>query len=325
MLRKLNFKAIFCLFVLVLPLTLSGLGIRAEEQNASAVPAKEKIKIAAWNIKYFGYGGQYKRTEEELEQIAEILSKYDLIAITELMENTTQFDRTLEKLSDAGQKYCALISEPIGWETGSEERRRYKERYAFLYREGLINLVDKGDFYPDMDDKEDDFARNPYWATFCAGDFDFTVIVVHTHAGNMKSDPQREYKKLDSVFQHVQNKNGEDEKDILLVGDFNTKRSSRMGPDKKFSHDFLNNILKTLEHEATPLFRFEDGDLSNIINTELYDNIFFQKNYLTEYACRYGIFRFDDDVYEGNDSKAKRISDHRPVWAEFRIDLKDDD
>ena len=101
MLRKLNFKAIFCLFVLVLPLTLSGLEIRAEEQEAPAVPAKEKITIATWNIESFGYKypekeGEKKkedRTAAELKIIAEILARYDFIVITEFMDEDIKLSK----------------------------------------------------------------------------------------------------------------------------------------------------------------------------------------------------------------------------------------
>ena len=62
MMEKLNFKAVFCLFVLVLPLTLSDLEIRADGQDVSTVPAEETIKIATWNIESFGY--KYPENEE---------------------------------------------------------------------------------------------------------------------------------------------------------------------------------------------------------------------------------------------------------------------
>ena len=48
---------------------------------------------------------------------------------------------------------------------------------------------------------------------------------------------------------------------------------------------------------------------------------FFQADYVTEYLGSSGIDKFDETDF-GNDDKAANlaVSDHRPVWALFRID-----
>ena len=62
--------------------------------------------------------------------------------------------------------------------------RGSKERYAFLYRSKLVSVVRHGELYPDVADGKDDFSRDPYWATFRAGEFDFSVIAVHVIWGD---------------------------------------------------------------------------------------------------------------------------------------------
>ena len=47
-----------------------------------------------------------------------------------------------------------------------------------------MSIVKDGEHYPDAADGEDDFVRDPYWATFRAGTFDFSVIVVHVVWGD---------------------------------------------------------------------------------------------------------------------------------------------
>ena len=71
---------------------------------------------------------------------------------------------------------------------------------------------------------------------------------------------------------------------------------------------------------------FELPQKSHIRDSSLYDNIFFQTDYVTEYLGSSGIDRFDETDF-GNDDKAANlaVSDHRPVWAVFRTDLDDDD
>ena len=70
---------------------------------------------------------------------------------------------------------------------------------------------------------------------------------------------------------------------------------------------------------------FELPQKSHIRDSSLYDNIFFQTNYVTEYLNRSDIDRFDEMDF-GNDDKAANlaVSDHRPVWAVFSMDRDDD-
>ena len=64
---------------------------------------------------------------------------------------------------------------------------------------------------------------------------------------------------------------------------------------------------------------------SHVKDTSLYDNIWFESRYLTEYTGVCGIDRFDETDFDNNDKLAtSAVSDHRPVWAEFYTG-KDDD
>ena len=73
----------------------------------------------------------------------------------------------------------------------------------------------------------------------------------------------------------------------------------------------------------TRLFDFPQK--SHIKDSSLYDNIFFQRDAVTEYLGRSGIDKFDETDF-GNDDKAANVavSDHRPVWAVFNIETDDD-
>ena len=70
---------------------------------------------------------------------------------------------------------------------------------------------------------------------------------------------------------------------------------------------------------------FDFPQKSHIKDSSLYDNIFFQRDAVTEYLGRSGIDKFDETDF-GNDDKAANlaVSDHRPVWAVFSIETDDD-
>ena len=265
----------------------------ASETNAS------ELKIAAWNIRIMSNNS---RTDAELQAIARTLADYDFIAIVELRDETV-LQRTQRILAQMGKSYDYEFSPAVG--------RGVKERYAFLYKKERVSVIRPGELYPDTADGKDDFIRDPYWATFRAGEFDFSVIAVHVIWGDTVGPRKAEVRALADVYRYVQEVNGAEE-DVLLVGDFNRN------PNDAESYSRIMAIPS-----MTRLFELPQK--SHIRDSSLYDNIYFQTDAVTEYLGRCGIDRFDETDF-GNDDKAANlaVSDHRPVWAVFSITQDDD-
>ena len=266
------------------------------------VSRRSELKLAAWNIRIMS---NKSRTDAELHKIAQTLIDYDFIAISELRDERV-LKRVQRILSESGAEYGYLISDPVG-----REGSPHKERYAFLYYKGLVSVVKGGELYPDAADGTDDFVRDPYWATFRAGRFDFSVIAVHVIWGDRVGPRKAEVRALANVYRYVQKANGAED-DVLLVGDFNRN------PNDTEAYSRIMSIPS-----MTRLFQLPQK--SHIRDSSLYDNIFFQKNHVTEYLGRSGIDKFDEMDF-GNDDKAANlaVSDHRPVWAVFSITQDDD-
>ncbi|MDE0681655.1 MAG: hypothetical protein OXI63_01950 [Candidatus Poribacteria bacterium] len=194
-----------------------------------------------------------------------------------------------------------------------------KERYAFLFKKQRFKVVKGLQLYPDAKGKKGKFTRDPCWATFRAGNFDFTVIAVHLLFGPQRTEKERKesYKRrrreledLAIVYNTVQ---GTDdfENDVLLVGDFNLQPND----------DAFEDIQISSTYEVEPLIL--PPKTTNISKTALYDNILLQPYYLEEYSGNSDVFFFHD-LLEGTDIKPRRISNHIPVWAEFKINLDAD-
>ena len=297
---KMKRKTLFyTLFLPILLLILSSIEIRAEGHEDVGISEQSDLRLAAWNIRIMSHKS---RTDAELIEIARTLADYDFIAIVELRDEAV-LKRTQRILSQMGTAYDYQLSPAVG--------RGVKERYAFLYREDLVSVVSPGELYPDAADGKDDFSRDPYWATFRAGEFDFSVIAVHVIWGDTVGPRKAEVRALADVYKYVQEANG-DEDDVLLLGDFNRNPNDA---------DAYSRIM------AIPSMTrlFELPQKSHIRDSSLYDNIFFQSDYVTEYLNRSGIDRFDETDF-GNDDKAANlaVSDHRPVWAVFSINRDDD-
>lgn len=258
-----------------------------------------ELRLAAWNVRIMS---NKSRTDTELQQIARTLADYDFIAIVELRDEAV-LKRTQRILAAMGKTYQYQFSPPVG--------RGVKERVAFLYKKDFISVVRAGELYPDLADNKDDFARDPYWATFRAGEFDFSVIAVHIVWGKTVGPRKAEVKALADVYRYVQAANGTED-DVLLLGDFNRN------PTDTESYRPIMAFPS-----MTRLFAFPQK--SHIRDTSLYDNIFFAKNNVTEYLNKSGIDKFDETDF-GNDDKAANlaVSDHRPVWAVFSTKVDDD-
>ena len=259
-----------------------------------------ELKLAAWNIRIMS---NKSRTDAELEAIARTLVDYDFIAIVELRDEVV-LKRTQEILLQMGKAYQYQLSPAVG--------RGVKERCAFLYREDLVGVVEQGELYPDAADGIDDFSRDPYWATFRAGEFDFSVIVVHVVWGDTVGPRKAEVRALADVYRYVQEANGVEE-DVLLVGDFNRNPNDAEGYGPIMAIPSMTRL-------------FDLPQKSHIRDSSLYDNIFFQTDFVTEYLGISGIDKFDETDF-GDDDKAANlaVSDHRPVWAVFGTNFEDDD
>ena len=259
-----------------------------------------EMKFASWNIRILS---DKSRDDAELRMIAKTLIDYDFISIVELRDEKV-LQRTQKILGEMGKNYEYDISAAVG--------RGVKERVAFLYDSAFIEVVQAGELYPDEADGTDDFIRDPYYATFRAGKFDFSVIAVHIIWGSRVGDRRDEIMALAPVYAHVQKENGPHEDDILLVGDFNRDT----GDLKAFGALMAMPSMTSLFHLPQK---------SHIKDSSLYDNILFQTDYVTEYTGTAGIDKFDETDFGNNDKAANdAVSDHRPVWATFRINTDDD-
>ena len=254
------------------------------------------FRLAAWNIRTFSDGS---RDDNELRHVAKVLLNYDFIAIVELRDEVVLM-RTEAILVGMGRDYDYVVSPPIG--------AKVKERYAFLFDPRIVRVIENGEVFPDPNDV---FLREPYFATFKAGEFDFTAIAVHVIWGDSVNQRRREVQELANVYRAVQDAD-DAEQDVILLGDFNRN------PDDQSAYGPLLSI-RSMGH------LFQLPQKSHIKDTSLYDNIFFQTNHVTEYTGDSGIERFDE-VHFGNDDAAASlaVSDHRPVWGIFRIDTDDD-
>lgn len=258
-------------------------------KKTSAGRKEETISIATWNIRDLNQ----KRWDSTIAEITEIMKRYDLIAVQEIEDKLV-----MKYLQYKMPKYDYIYSKKVGG-------GYYGEYYAYYYRKDKISLG--GMKYYTYEDKEGHFLREPFIADFKSGSFDFTLINIHMlWGGKDKAKRREEAKHLHTLIEKADYDNGS-ENDVILVGDFNLNRDDE--------YIFISN------HRAivAPSIKTLTADSSS------YDNIWINLNETYEYKGPFGVFNFDEVIYSNVTSKTRWISDHRPVYAEFRTDLPDDD
>jgi len=117
--------------------------------------------------------------------------------------------RTVRLLADMGYPFEYEISPPVG--------RGVKETYAFLYRKDKIAVKQKGALYFEDNDL---LIREPYYAWFQSGNFDFILITAHLLYGENKNQRRPEIIELAKVYSQIREENPA-ENDVILLGDFN--------------------------------------------------------------------------------------------------------
>jgi hypothetical protein len=260
---------------------------------------EEEITIASWNLKNFG---QTKLNDSaRIDVIVSVLKKYDIIAIQEVQDVSLALPNELiTKINADGENYKVVASERVG-------RGNRKEQYLFVYDDDVIDFVSDTTGYGI--EPNDEFAREPFYAMFRAGNFDFYLMTIHTTPTQVST----EIPAMKVAYEDLQNKTP-DEDDIILIGDLNAKAPG-VTAGSYITMDaiaLIPNIVFTINEET------------NTKGGKAYDNIIFQGNYTAEYSDSCGVYAFWID-YNLSEDDGFRISDHRLVWAKFRIDLADDD
>lgn len=264
------------------------------------VSETQEIRIAAFNIQVFG---KAKRGNAEvMDVLVEVAQSFDVMAVQEVRDaSETTADVFLEAINASSEFTYAMYEGPrVG-------RSRSKEQYVLYYVPAIVQLQHAYTI-PDEDDL---FEREPLVATFTAGNFDFTLVVCHIKP----DDAEAELRALESIVPAILEANP-DEEDIILLGDFNA--------DGRYLNE---SELPGIFGPSTYQVIITDGRDTMTTSDNTYDRIILMNATSGwEYIEGSGdVFQFDWVFALDDEEFVKSVSDHYPVYADFRLDLPDDD
>jgi endonuclease/exonuclease/phosphatase family metal-dependent hydrolase len=292
-----------------------------EHRGERQIPdkASDRLLLATWNIANFGV---QERREKDLELLAEILGWFDLVAIQEVATNLKHLYSVRELLPAS---HRLLISD-----TGGND-----ERTAFLFDSEKVELLEligrfavpPSDFrfihVEGIDQAFLGFDRTPYIAAFQVHGFRFILASVHLFYGSdSERDVGRRALETYAVARWADlNRNHKHAyaRDILALGDFNLPETK---PGDPIFEALTSRGLQIPEHASVV------GGTS-LGGRNHYDQIAFFPGETEEYNQAIGVFDFDSCLFREHWNANQPapflaycryyLSDHRPLWAEFRI------
>ncbi|WP_125779378.1 endonuclease/exonuclease/phosphatase family protein [Pseudoalteromonas rubra] len=284
---------------------------RIEQSHIPPSMLDETLNIATWNIRDFG---KRRRSELAITLISRVLYQFDLIAITELRDDLTDFKRVMQQL---GPDWQFVISD---WQSDFGGNW---ERTAFVYDKRMVQFTGlAAEAQPDRQKVDDQYIseqswwRAPYMASFKAGSFDFMMLAMHARWGTRPGREQELASFGDWIKSRwVDNADTVFDEDLIVVGDFNIPRIG-------------DRFYQALTHSSglqMPLALAEINDTAASAGNKRYDQILHRARHAFSYADKGGVIDFAaqglmaaifDDTGIPESKWTYELSDHFPLWVQ---------
>lgn len=261
--------------------------------------SQNTIRIATFNIKDFGQ--KKSKKPKVMETLAKIVRKYDIVAIQEISDIKEKVPNLfLTEINNTGSAYEYKLSDRSGKQ---DCESRCQEQYAFYYDTNTIKALDDGELYDDS--AKNLFKREPFVAQFSTqnGNFNFVLINIHITPDDKGDITIEEIMSLSSVITWAQETYSAED-DFIVLGDFNAGCDyATDGELDKLALFSEEKYFSIVPHKADTTFSYT--------TCCAYDRIVATIGLKKSYTKNWGV-----DLDFGSD----KVSDHRPVWAEFKID-----
>ena len=303
---------------------------------AAQIPAKstnDTLLLATWNIRELDAGRYGPRLDESYFYLAEILSRFDLVAVQELRQSLYPLQRLQRIL---GSWWDFIVTDVTLGTSGNAERMAYlydRRKVSFTGLAAELVLPKK----PGATTEPLQFARSPYVAGFRAGWAYLTLLTAHIYYGKSVAVDPRRLQEITDFAQTVA-KNAEkystapqyepgkvsDPGNLIMLGDFNIFNRE----DVTFKAITNAGFVVPAELQQLP------G--SNVARNKHYDQIAYHRQLSKMRTTGHaGIFDFyehvyrDETAYAGprngrgssfNEWRTYQMSDHLPMWIEFSVD-----
>ncbi len=276
----------------------------------TGIPEKKlsgNLILGTWNIREFGNTKYNGRMTESLYYIAEIISRFDLIAIQEVRDDLKDIDSVCRILGSSWGIFTSLVT------TGKSGN---KERLCFLYDKRTVTFRNIAGqiVLPENNDLEHQFARSPYIIRFQSGWLKFDICTVHIYYGKVSktsTEYERRVKEISELGKYLKSSYIDKKQayNLFVVGDFNIEDK---GSD-------------TYKAATASIFKVPDAILknnllgTNVKRDKIYDQILYYNKFKDVTFKNAGIFDFYNTIFNSFGNYAERIAKHNPAVTEKKF------
>lgn len=253
--------------------------------------------LASWNMQNLGR----TKNPDELKEIANTLRNFDIVALQEVVAKDPAGAQAVAKIADElnrmGAKWDYRISDPT-----KSPSVYISERYAFLWKTAKVSLVHRA--YLD-EELEDLCNREPYIAAFKLKGESDPFYVINFHSRKHDDRPEEE------IIHFLDYPKRLNSNRIIIAGDFNLDENHQVW--KPF---YRNGFKSSLQNTPTTLkMKCKDDEYLN----HAIDNIYFASDIKPLHSGSIDIVSACAEL-----ESARRISDHLPVFMEFKLKENED-
>jgi endonuclease/exonuclease/phosphatase family metal-dependent hydrolase len=302
---------------------------RLDQANLPPRRTDHNLIIGTWNIRALSNlyvqweenSGSPKRNLRALAIIAEVIRRFDVVAIQEVKRNTKALRVLLDDF--LGPNWGVILSDVSAGASGNTERLAYVYDKRRVIPSGLAGEI----VLPPVQVTDAQgttvmqpaaqFDRTPYIVGFQASSERFALLTVHIRYGRVEADRVDEIRNLASYvaveLRERASEQGAEETNLILLGDFNINERTE---DNILFQELLNVGLWVPE-------AIRDVKSTYGTTPKHYDQIaWFRDDLRLLGGSSAGTVDFAGAVYKEQslENMSYRISDHFPLWVEFFTD-----
>ena len=292
------------------------------------VPSKEldrNLLIATWNIRGFGnFTRKWMSDEKDSPRrdlhsifcIAEILSRFDVIAVQEVKGNLRALRDTLKLL---GENWSMILTDTNNSASGNDERMAYLFDTRRVQLSGLAGeIVIPNEWVNDPEKVlREQFVRSPYAVSFRSGDKTFILVTVHIIYGKKSKDRINEIHGIARWLNDWAGDINAYDQNLIVLGDFNIDARGDL-LDKTFLSEglFVPEQLQTLSRSIFDATKYYD-------QIAWFNTADKKRPKLSLEFMGAGNYDFVNTALRNRGLTKQKlsfmISDHYPLWSNFRI------
>lgn len=294
------------------------------------IPFKEldrNLLIATWNIRAFGNltrkweseeGDSPKRDLHAIFCIAEIIRRFDVIAIQEVKANIRALRDTLKLLGD---NWSLILTDVTKGDSGNGERMAYLFDTRRVQLSGLAGeLVVPNEWTRTASQHalDEQFVRTPYAVSFRSNKQTFILVTLHILYGKKSSDRIKELKGIAKWLSDWSSDMHAYHQNLIALGDFNIDQRG----------DLLDRTFLSEGLYVPPELQNDKATRSIFNQTKYYDQIagFNGSTNQPKLSLEFtdgGSYDFVGKALSNRLlpklSLSYLMSDHYPLWAEFKL------